>query len=64
MQSLIRQVAHVKLEDVANMQYFGDIFFGMQSRPSRMLFDTGSPDVWLYSREGCEASGKCPKDKR
>ncbi len=26
-----------------------------------MLFDTGSADLWIYSKQGCEKSNKCPK---
>lgn len=26
----------------------------------KVMFDTGSADVWLYSQQGCEASGFCP----
>lgn len=24
------------------------------------MFDTGSADMWIYSKQGCQSSGKCP----
>ena len=46
------------------MQYFGPIYFGVSKEPVTMLYDTGSPDIWLYSYEECQESKKCPTDGR
>lgn len=49
-------MASIVLEDIANMQYFGPVYLGVSKEPVTMLYDTGSPDVWLYSYEDCQES--------
>lgn len=60
----LQETASIVLEDIANMQYFGPVYFGVSEEPVTMLFDTGSPDIWLYSYEDCQVSKQCPSDGR
>jgi hypothetical protein len=43
--------------DLLNMwglQFYGEVNLGSPNQRIHMMFDTGSPNAWVYSLKGCK----------
>ena len=49
-----------KLDNTAGVQFSGDSFVGSKSSEQQTIFDTGSSQVWFYSKDRCAETRLCP----
>ena len=52
MASLV-DTTNIELANNFNMMYTGEVYYGIPAQKLSVDFDTGSPDAWVYSYEGC-----------
>jgi len=52
----IQKLGSLPLRTLLNTQYFGLVEIGTPGRPFQMLFDTGSSNMWVLSKD-CEGCG-------
>jgi hypothetical protein len=58
-----KDIAESDMNNIKNLGYEGEFYFGKPSQKMQIIFDTGSAWAWLFS-EMCEA-GNCPaKNKK
>lgn len=59
---MLASTATIELDDLNNMQYFGDLYMGSNKQKVTFMFDTGSAPLWVYSKPKCGETSRCPAD--
>ncbi|GAB5031688.1 aspartic proteinase [Nannochloropsis oceanica] len=55
----ILPIGHVPLENIQEAEFVGKVYIGSPPRPYTVVFDTGSANLWVLSKEGTHVpSGK------
>lgn len=45
-------IGHVPLENIQEAEFVGKVYIGSPPRPYTVVFDTGSANLWVLSKEG------------